>query len=57
MALASGYDLEPLLGELTEVVQQAGPDHRKSLRREALPVAGIPTVLRYRAGARGSGAC
>ena len=40
MALADGQDLEALLGELAEVVRQAGRDHQGALRIQVLPVAG-----------------
>src|SRR5881296_1538216 len=39
-ALASGQDLEEALGELAEIVVQAGRDHHEMLRAELLPVAG-----------------
>jgi hypothetical protein len=39
-ALASGQDLEEALGELAEIVVQAGRDHHDVLRAELLPVAG-----------------
>jgi hypothetical protein len=40
MALADGQDLEALLGELAEVVRQAGRDHQAMLRGAVLPAAG-----------------
>jgi len=40
MALADGQDLEALLGELAEVVRQAGREHQEALRIQVLPVAG-----------------
>jgi hypothetical protein len=40
MALADGQDLEALLGELAEVVRQAGRGHQETLRIQVLPVAG-----------------
>ncbi len=39
-ALASGQDLEEALGELAEIMIQAGRDHHEMLRAELLPVAG-----------------
>ena len=39
-ALASGQEVEELLGELAEVLQQAGRDHHETLQALALPVAG-----------------
>src|SRR3954464_12850282 len=39
-ALASEQDPEELLGELTEVVRQAGHQFHEMLRAEALPSAG-----------------
>ncbi len=39
-ALASGQGVEELLGELAEVLQQAGRDHHEVLQAELLPVAG-----------------
>jgi hypothetical protein len=39
-ALASGQDPEELLGELAEVVRQAGHQFHEMLRAEALPTAG-----------------
>jgi hypothetical protein len=39
-ALASGQEVEKLLGELAEVLQQAGRDHYETLQALALPVAG-----------------
>ena len=39
-ALASGQEVEKLLGELAEVLQQAGRDHHEMLQVELLPVAG-----------------
>jgi hypothetical protein len=39
-ALASGQEVEELLGELAEVLQQAGRDHHEVLQAELLPVAG-----------------
>ena len=39
-ALASGQEVEKLLGELAEVLQQAGRDHHEMLQAELLPVAG-----------------
>ena len=39
-ALASGQEVEKLLGKLAEVLQQAGRDHHEILQAELLPVAG-----------------
>jgi hypothetical protein len=39
-ALASGQEVEKLLGELAEDLQQAGRDHHEVLQAELLPVAG-----------------
>jgi hypothetical protein len=39
-ALAGGEELEPLLGELAEVVRHAGREHHRTLQAERLPVAG-----------------
>jgi hypothetical protein len=39
-ALASGQEVEKLLGELAEVLQQVGRDHHATLQTLALPVAG-----------------
>ncbi len=39
-ALASGQEVEELLGELAGVLQQAGRDHHEVLQAELLPVAG-----------------
>ena len=39
-ALASGREVEELLGELAKVLQQAGRDHHETLQGLALPVAG-----------------
>jgi hypothetical protein len=39
-ALASGQEVEKLLGELAEVLQQAGRDRHEMLQAELLPVAG-----------------
>ncbi len=39
-ALASGQEVEKLLGELAEVLQQAGRDHHETLQALTLPVAG-----------------
>ncbi len=39
-ALASGQEVEELLGELAKVLQQAGRDHHETLQALALPVAG-----------------
>ena len=39
-ALAGGQDVEKLLGELADVVRQAGHEHGELLTAEALPVAG-----------------
>ncbi len=39
-ALASGQKVKKLLGELAEVLQQAGRDHHEVLQAELLPVAG-----------------
>ncbi len=39
-ALASGQEVEKLLGELAEVLQQAGRDRHEVLQAELLPVAG-----------------
>ena len=38
--LAGGRELEPLLGELAEVVRHAGREHHQMLQAEMLPVAG-----------------
>jgi hypothetical protein len=38
-ALAGGQDPEKLVGELAEVVRQAGREFREMLEAEALPVA------------------
>jgi hypothetical protein len=38
--LAGGRELEPLLGELAEVVRHAGREHHQTLQAERLPVAG-----------------
>ena len=40
MALAAGEDRDKLLGELVEVVRQAGQEHHEMLQAEMLPVAG-----------------
>jgi hypothetical protein len=40
LALADGRDLKALLGELAEVVRQAGREHQETLRGAVLPVAG-----------------
>jgi hypothetical protein len=39
-ALASGQEVEVLLGELAEVLQQAGREHHNMLQADLLPVAG-----------------
>ncbi len=39
-ALAGGQDVKKLLGELADVVREAGQEHRELLTAEALPVAG-----------------
>ena len=39
-ALAGGQDHETLLGELAEVVREAGREHHEALRTLELPVAG-----------------
>ena len=39
-ALAGGEELEPLLGELAEVVRHAGREHHQTLQAKRLPVAG-----------------
>ena len=39
-ALAGGQDYEGLLGELAEVMRQAGREHHEVLRAMELPVAG-----------------
>ncbi|MDF2975156.1 MAG: hypothetical protein K0R61_5606 [Microvirga sp.] len=39
-ALASGQDAEALLGELADVVRQAGREQQEMLQAELLPVAG-----------------
>ena len=39
-ALASGQEVEELLGDLAGVLQQAGRDHHNMLQAELLPVAG-----------------
>jgi hypothetical protein len=39
-ALAGGQAVEPLLGELAEVVRHAGREHHRTLQAERLPVAG-----------------
>jgi hypothetical protein len=39
-ALAGERELEPLLGELAEVVRHAGREHHQMLQVEMLPVAG-----------------
>jgi hypothetical protein len=39
-ALASGQEVEELLGELAQVLQQAGREHHETLQALALPVAG-----------------
>lgn len=39
-ALAGGNDVEKLLGELAEVLRQAGREQREMLGAELLPVAG-----------------
>ncbi len=39
-ALAGGESVEPLLGELAEVVRHAGREHQQTLQAEMLPVAG-----------------
>jgi hypothetical protein len=39
-ALAAGKDAEAMLGDLAEVLRQAGQDQRETLLAEMLPVAG-----------------
>jgi hypothetical protein len=39
-AMAGGQEVEKLLGELAEVLQQAGRDCHEMLQAELLPVAG-----------------
>jgi hypothetical protein len=39
-ALASGQEVEELLGELADVVRQAGREQQEMLQAELLPVAG-----------------
>jgi hypothetical protein len=39
-ALASGQEVEELLGELAKVLQQAGREHHNMLQADLLPVAG-----------------
>ena len=39
-ALAGGEGVEPLLGELAEVVRHAGREHHPTLQVERLPLAG-----------------
>jgi hypothetical protein len=39
-ALAAGEDVEAMLGDLAEVLRQAGQDQRETLRTEMLPMAG-----------------
>ena len=39
-ALAGGQDHEALLGDLAEVVREAGREHREALRAGELPLAG-----------------
>ena len=39
-ALAGGQDYEMVLGELAEVVREAGREHHEALRAMELPVAG-----------------
>jgi hypothetical protein len=39
-ALAAGEDVEARLGDLAEVLRQAGQDQRETLQTEMLPVAG-----------------
>ncbi len=39
-ALAAGEDVEAMLGNLAEVLRQAGQDQRETLRAEMLPVMG-----------------
>ena len=39
-ALASGREVEELLGKLAKVLQQAGRDHHETLQALTLPVAG-----------------
>jgi hypothetical protein len=39
-ALAGGQELEPLLGELAEVVRHTGREHHRTLQAARLPVAG-----------------
>ena len=39
-ALEGGEDVENLLGELAEIMRQAGLEHHATLRGEGLPVTG-----------------
>jgi hypothetical protein len=39
-ALEGGEDVESLLGELAEIMRQAGLEHHATLRGEGLPVTG-----------------
>jgi hypothetical protein len=39
-ALAGDEELEPLLGELAELVRHAGREHHQTVQAEMLPVAG-----------------
>jgi hypothetical protein len=39
-ALAADEDVEAMLGDLAEMLRQAGQDQRETLRTEMLPVAG-----------------
>jgi hypothetical protein len=39
-ALVDGMDPEAILGDLADFVRHAGREHAKTLRAEALPVAG-----------------
>jgi hypothetical protein len=43
--LAGGRELEPLLGELAEVVRHAGREHHQMLQVEMLPVASQRLIL------------
>jgi hypothetical protein len=39
-ALEGGEDVENLLGELAEIMREAGLEHHATLQSEGLPVAG-----------------
>ena len=39
-ALAGDEELEPLLGELAELMRHAGREHHEALQAETLPMAG-----------------